>query len=104
MQIHFVPNCHYYLPSHCATCGVRFMPDTLLATAYADSGRELGMVCDDCAQTGREQLRQRMLHYAATLRHRAEALQCLATEALCVTSHTAGKAYADWANKDTSGP
>jgi hypothetical protein len=98
MQIYRIPNCHYYLSSRCATCGVRFMPDTLLATAYADSGPELGIICDDCVQAEREQLRQRMLHYAAALRHRAEALQGLATEVVCVTSHAHGKAYGDWAN------
>jgi hypothetical protein len=104
MHIHRIPNCHYYLLSRCATCGVRFMPDTLLATAYANSGQELGMVCDDCAQAGREQLRQRMLYYATALRHRAETLQCLATEAVCVISQTDGKTYADWANRDASRP
>ena len=98
MEIRFVPNCHYYLRSHCATCGARFMPDTLLATAYAESGRELGIVCDDCAQAGHEQLRQRMLQYAAALRHRAAALQWLATEAVCVPNHTDAKIYADCAS------
>jgi hypothetical protein len=87
-----------------AYCCTLLTADWLLATAYADSGPDLGIICDDCVQAGREQLRQRMLHYASALRHSAEALQCLATEAVCVTSHTDGKTCAAWAIKDASGP
>lgn len=82
MQIRLLNTDQFYLPSRCATCGARFSPESVLALAYSQAGVALGTICDECLQAGHAALTQRAQGYAARLRQHAEALECVAEEAL----------------------
>ena len=82
MQIRLLNTGQFYPPSHCATCGARFSPESVLALAYSQAGVALGTICDECLQAGRAALSQRVRGYATLLRRQAEALERVAEEEL----------------------
>lgn len=87
MQIQLIRNSHYYLDGYCSTCGDAFTPDAVIAIAYTQAGAEVGMICDQCSQAGRNALRQRIQYNATILHRRAEALERLATEDILFPNH-----------------
>ena len=82
MQIRLLNTDQFYVPSRCATCGARFTPEAVLALAYNQAGVALGTICDECLRAGRGVLAQRAQGYAVRLRQYADALECVANEAL----------------------